>query len=133
MYLGSSPETGDGASAVDLVEVVNPQTFHPRPLVNSNPLNSKHQTPIFLERDRDLRPGRGLPMSTSRSKWFWRDSAPTVSSPAGGFGIEVWDFGLGFGVVVRGLHFGDSVEVFCVLGVRGSCLRIQVRGFVFLR
>ena len=66
-----------------------------------------------MGRDRDLRPGRGLPSSTSRSEWVWRDSAQTVSSPAGGFGVKVLDldFGFGFGVGVRGLCLGVKVWV----------------------
>jgi hypothetical protein len=51
----------------------------------------------------------GLPLSTSRSKWAWRDSAPTFSSPTGGFGskvsVLVLVLELGFGVYISELGF----------------------------
>jgi len=46
----------------------------------------------------------GLPLSTSRSMWLWRDSAPTVSSPAEGFGVLVL-------VLVLVLEFGFGVHI----------------------
>ena len=69
----------------------------------------------------DLSPGRGLPMSTSRSMWVWRDRAPTLLSPAGRFAVKVWvwilvlELGLGVYFLNTGfsvLRFGSQVLLF---------------------
>ena len=56
-------------------------------------------------------------MSTSRSKWVWRDSAPTFSSPEGAFWLrfEFWRWGSGLTFLSYGLdivYFGSQGSMF---------------------
>jgi hypothetical protein len=105
--IGHRPEAGEGASAVDLVEVVTLQTLNPRTLVNSSPLNpapNPYKPQTSWEGIQTRGPGEGFHCRHLGQSGFARIAARHLRR-------QREDLGLRFGVLVLVLELGFGVYI----------------------